>query len=105
MSKHETVATYEAIAPLVTAMLDELRKFAIKKPDATIGQQKVVMINRLLADAKKLLAHESNSKYLDLLSDDALPQYSDAVLILSQYRAAMDAFQERHSEYGKWMLD
>src|ERR1022692_831049 len=80
-------------------MLEELRKFALKKPEATLSKQKVLIVNRLLTDLKTLLADEPNSKYLDLLTDDDLPQYSDVVLILSQYEAAMKSFSTR---YHKW---
>jgi len=79
-------------------MLEELRKFAIKKPEATLSKQKITIVNRLLTDLKALLSGEPYNKYLDLLTDDDLPQYSDVVLILSQYEAAMRAFRSRH--YG-----
>jgi hypothetical protein len=95
----ERVGVFKATDPLLTAMLEELRKFALKKPEATLSKQKVSIVNRLLADLKELLTDEPNSKYLDLLTDDDLPQYSDVVLILSQYEAAMRAFRERHYKY------
>jgi hypothetical protein len=53
-------------------------------------------VNRLLADLRGLLAEETTIKYLDLLADDELPQYSDVVLILSQYEAAMTSFHSRY---------
>jgi hypothetical protein len=96
----EKVQLFEATEPLLIAMLDELRKFALKKPDGTLNKQKVSIVNRLLTDVKGLLTDEPNSKYLDLLADEDLPQYSDVVLILSQYEAAMKAFRSR---YYKWV--
>jgi hypothetical protein len=96
----EKVELFEATEPLLTAMLDELRKFASKKPDGTLSKQKISIVNRLLTDVKGLLSDEPNSKYLDLLTDEDLPQYSDVVLILSQYEAAMKAFRSR---YYKWV--
>src|SRR5712692_7801432 len=94
----EKVAQFKATEPLLSAMLEELRKFALKKPEATLSKQKVFIVNRLLTDLQKVLADERNSKYLDLLTDDDLPQYSDAVLILSQYEAALQSFRARY--YG-----
>ena len=76
------VKTFKATNPLLAAMLDGLRKFASKKPEATLSRQKVTTVNRLLVDLKQLLADAPNSKCLDLLSDDDLPQYSDVVLFL-----------------------
>src|ERR1700679_2132977 len=92
----EKVKTFEATNPLLRAMLEELRKFALKKPEATLSKQKVSIVNRLLEDLQTLLADEPNSKYLDLLTDEELPQYSDVVLILSQYEAALRSFRTRY---------
>ena len=51
-------------------------------------------MNRLLTDLKELLKNETVIRYLDLLSDDDLPQYSDVTIILSQYVAAMNSFRQ-----------
>jgi len=59
------------------------------------------MINRLLIDIQKVLKDESGSKYLDLLDEETLPQYSDVVLILSQFSAAMGSFYDRYYVYSK----
>jgi hypothetical protein len=107
----EQVEIFEATQPLLSAMADELRKFALKKPDATLSKAKVTFINRLLIDVKSILTEEPNIKYLDLLTDDELPQYSDAVLIISQYEAAMKAFKFRyyayssHTQSTEWRID
>jgi hypothetical protein len=93
----EKAQIYETTAPLLKAMQAELKVFAQKKPEATLSKPKVIFINRLLKDLKELLQDEPNSKYLDLLEDEALPQYSDVVLIMSQYEAAMSAFRARHT--------
>lgn len=95
--KHEQAQVYDTTAPLLTAMQRELKAFAQKKPEATLSKSKVAFVNRLLKDLKDLLQDEPNSKYLDLLEDDNLPQYSDVVLIISQYEAAMSAFYTRHT--------
>jgi hypothetical protein len=90
------VTIYETTAPLLEAMRDELRELAKKKPEATLNKTKVTMINRLLVDVQQILKDESDSKYLDLLDEDALPQYSDVVIILSQFSAAMNRFRARY---------
>ena len=95
----EKVAAYEVLAPQLTALQGELRDLAKKRPDATLSTSKVAFMNRLLADIKELLKDEGASKYLDLLDDLAVPQFSDAVLVVSQYSAALDAF---HSRYYGW---
>lgn len=90
------VQLYTTTSPLLKAMHEELRAFAKKKPDATLSKSKVTLINRLLSDVKKLLKDEDNSKYLDILDEESLPQYSDVVLIGSQYLAALGAFHHRY---------
>ena len=95
----EKVNAYETTSPLLNALYMEIQTLSKKKPDATLNQNKVTLINRLLSDIKDLLSDESHSKYLDLLDDEDLPQYSDVVLILSQFSAAMERF---HSNYYGW---
>jgi len=92
----EKVSVYETTAPLLEAMRDELRELAKKKPEATLNKTKVTIINRLLVDVQQILKDETDSKYLDLLDEDALPQYSDVVIILSQFSAAMNRFHDRY---------
>jgi hypothetical protein len=44
-------------------------------------------------------------KYLDLLDNDALPQYGDAILVLSQYEGALKSFHKRHYGYQSGLGD
>lgn len=105
------VSLYETVAPLLDALFEEIQTLSKKKPEATLNTGKVKLINRLLTDIKEILKNEPGNKYLDMLEDDNLPQYSDVVLILSQYSAAMIAFREKYygwdsykSEHG-WFVE
>ena len=95
----DKVNTYESTAPFLESLYKEIQILSKKKPDGTLNQYKVKIINRLLSDIKTMLSGETDSKYLDLVNDEDLPQYSDVVIILSQYSAAMDKF--RHKYYGR----
>lgn len=86
-------AKFEALWPLLSAMRNEYSELSKKKPDGTLNKLKVHSVNRLLADLKDLLKNEDIIRYLDLLSDDDLPQYSDVTIALSQYVAAMTSFR------------
>ncbi len=79
-------------------MYREMQDLSKKKPDGTLNATKVKIINRLLNDIKIVLADEPDSKYLDLLDDETLPQYSDVALILSQFSASIKMFREKY--YG-----
>lgn len=92
----EKVNLFESTNLLLTAIYSEIQALAKKKPDATLNTAKVKVINRLLEDIRKCLQHESSMKYLDLLQDEDLPQYSDVTIILSQYSAALAQFKSRY---------
>ena len=94
----EKVNIYETTAPLLAALYEEIQALSKKKHDGTSNQSKVQLINRLLVDIKELLKDEPDNKYLDLISDEDLPQYSDVVLILSQYSASLNKFEDKY--YG-----
>lgn len=94
----QQAATFDMLSPMLDSFLREMREFAKKKPEGIVTAPKVKMINRLLAQVKEVLAADPSAAYLDLLDEEALPQNSDAVLILGQFQAAMKQFQDKH--YG-----
>lgn len=96
----EKIEVWETTSPLLSAMYNEIKALSLKKPDATLNPNKVKIINRLLIDIRELLENEPASKYLDLIDDEVLPQYSDVVIMLSQYSTAMGKFKERYHTEG-----
>jgi hypothetical protein len=90
----DEIEQFETLWPLLLAMKNEYSELSKKKQDGTLNKLKVHGVNRLLADLKALLKDEPSVRYLDVLSDDDLPQYSDVIIILSQFVAAMNAFKE-----------
>lgn len=108
-TNQEKVDVYETTAPLLAALYEEIQALSKKKPDGTLNQSKVQLINRLLTDIKDFLKDEPDKKYLDLINDEDLPQYSDVVLILSQYSASVNKFENKY--YGwdgtehTWLID
>jgi hypothetical protein len=92
----EQVAKYEMLLPMLDSAIAEMREFSKKKQDGVVNKTKINILNRLLRDIKEILSTEPTDQYLDLLDEEMMPQNSDAVLILGQYRAAMDRFKEQH---------
>ncbi|OHD09794.1 MAG: hypothetical protein A2086_12800 [Spirochaetes bacterium GWD1_27_9] len=92
----EKVNIFETTSPLFNSLYKEIQDLSKKKPDGTLNESKVKLINRLLNDIKDFLIDEQENKYLDILSDENLPQYSDVVLILSQYSAALQKFKSKY---------
>lgn len=107
--KHITTAAhvklYEDSKDIFAGLLKEIRELSRKKPEATMSAGKVKIVNRVLKDLLTFLKDEPEAKYLDELDNEALPQVSDAVLIMVQFETALAAFLSRYrvylSDYGE----
>lgn len=94
------VEKYEMLSPMLDSILSEMREFSKKKQDEVLNKLKVnKMINKILEQMKDLLSEEPTIDFLDLIDDATLPTNSDAVLIISQYRAALNQFKNTY--YGR----
>jgi hypothetical protein len=96
----EKASSYDGVIGVFVELFKELKELSKKRPEATLSASKVKIINRVLVDVRVCLEGEPEHKYLDLLDDDALPQYGDAVLILSQHEGALKGFRERCYGYS-----
>ncbi len=98
------VAEYEASHDVFSALLNEVKELSKKKPEATMNAGKVKIVNRVLRNLLTVLDGEPDAKYLDVLDDDDLPQVSDAVLVMVQFKSSLGSFRNRHyknvSGYG-----
>ena len=92
----EAIKTYEASNDIFEGLIREIRELSKKKPDATLSKSKVKLVNRVLSDLNSFLESEPEGKYLDLLNDEELPQYSDAVLVMVQYETVLASFCKRY---------
>jgi len=95
------ITTYESAKGVFDALLQEVRELSRKKPDATLSKNKVKLVNNVLRDLMSILEGEPQGKYLQILEDDALPQVSDALMMMAQFGAALDAFRRRYYQYVK----
>lgn len=87
------IATYEMLAKLLESSFIELKEFSKKKPDELLNKFKVTSLNRILSPIKEIMRNEPTASFLDLLDEDTIPSYSDAVLIIAQFQAAMKQFK------------
>ena len=88
--------TFDSCSGVFDGLMTEMRELSKKKPDATLNENKVRILNRVLTDVKQLLQDEPEAKYLESLDDDVLPQNSDAVLVMVQHEGALAAFRKRY---------
>lgn len=105
----EQAETIELVEPILTAVVREMRELSKKKQDGIVSTLKVKSINRLLEDVQTVLRSDASTRYLDLLDEDDLPQNSDAVLVLTQWEAAVSQFRDKHYGWNGatrvWFLD
>lgn len=98
------VLQYRMLNKLLASSFSELKEFSKKKPDELLNSFKVKSLNRILSPIKEIMKHEPTSEFLDLLDEDTIPSYSDAVLIIAQFNAAMKQFEAlyygREEQYG-----
>lgn len=95
------VKIYESATGVFEALLHEVRELSKKKPDATLNKSKVKVINNVLSDLMSILDRQPEGKYLQMLEDSDLPQVSDALMMMAQFNAALEAFHSRHYKYVK----
>jgi len=94
------VKKYVFLSPMLDSALAEMREFAKKKQDGIVTATKIKILNRLLSDVREVLAREESVNYLEPLDEQELPQNSDAVLILGQYKAALNSFHDAHYRWA-----
>lgn len=96
MTTEAKAERFGVINPLLGAMVLEFQEATKKKPEATLNERKVAIVNRLLKDVLFVLETEPTRQFLDLLDESDLPQNSDVSLILGQAAAAMKAFHIKY---------
>ncbi|MEV7227298.1 hypothetical protein AB0M79_09795 [Polymorphospora sp. NPDC051019] len=95
----EQVATYDRLVPMLEAAHREMTELSKKKQDGVVNTFKIKTLNRLLGELSKVIEKDPSHAFVDMLDEETLPQNSDAVLILSQWRAALKQYKDRHYRY------
>ena len=103
---------FNLLAKLLGGLYAEFSSLAKKQPDALTNAFKTSRVNRVLSPLKQIMALEDSTQYSDLLqeADDGQANgkgrstYSDAVIIMSQYKTACDEFRLKYFNKGWDML-
>lgn len=90
------VEEFDMLFPILESVFNEIKELSKKKQDGALNELKVKMTNRVLNKVKLLLKDDPAVEFLDLLDDEVFPTNSDAVLIISQFKAAMQQFKDKH---------
>jgi hypothetical protein len=99
ITTNAAVEAYQAGNGIFESLLKEVKELSKRNPDATLSIVKVKMINRVLADLLVFLKDEPSGKYLERLDTAALPQVSDAVLVMVQFESALENFTDRYCRH------
>jgi len=92
----EDIENYHLLYGMFTALYNEMKQLSKNKQEITLNDFKVKKINETLEKIKVLLSDQPTNVFLNLLDNETLPRYSDAILILAQYRTALDRFGDKY---------
>jgi hypothetical protein len=92
----EEAAAFDRLFPMLMAFVNEMSELSKKKPDGIVSPLKIRNINRLLTDLGKILDKDPSRAFVEMLDEETLPQNSDAVVLLSQWRAALSQYKALH---------
>lgn len=84
---------FEMLFHMLLADLEEIKELSKKKQDGVLNQGKVKILNKKLEKIKVILTKEPTNEFLELLDEESLPTNSDAVLMLVQFKSAMELFK------------
>lgn len=87
---------FEILLPVLEALYEEVKELSKKKQDGVLNETKVKLINRVLIKVKALLNDYPSIEFLDLLDNEIVPSNSDAVMIITQFKAAMISFKRNN---------
>ncbi len=91
---------FEMLYPILSSVFFEMRELSRKKQDGLLNLLKVKSTNRILSKVKLILAVDPAVEFLDLLDEESLPTNSDAVLIIAQFKSAMEQFKDKYYGYS-----
>lgn len=94
----ENAEQFDMLSPILDSVYHEIKELSKKKQDGALNEIKVKVTNRILAKVKTILKDDPTVEFLDLLDEVTLPTNSDAVLIIAQFKAAMQQYKDKY--YG-----
>jgi hypothetical protein len=96
----ENASQFDMLFPILDSVFNEIKELSKKKQDGALNEIKVKMTNRILLKVKEILKDDPTVEFLDLLDEESLPTNSDAVLIITQFKAAMQQYKDRYYKYS-----
>lgn len=95
---------WEMLSPMLNAILAELQVLSKGKPNDALNKFKANSVNKILGKVKDLLSNQPTTEFLELLDEETLPTNSDAVLIMVQFKTAMEQFRTKYYSTDEFSL-
>ena len=92
---------FDMLFPILESVFNEIKELSKKKQDGVLNEIKVKMTNRILQKVKIILKDDPTLEFLELLDETSLPTNSDAVLIIAQFKAAMEQYKQKYFVYNR----
>ena len=116
LPSEKNIEDYELLKDMLHSQRKEFDLLSKKKADGQLNETKIKMVNRVLEPLKELFVKEKSHSFLDTVDEDAIPTYSDVVLIISQFETAIQEFENNYylkdvylsSDYStkrRWMTE
>ena len=108
--KRKNVDEFEKLSVQLQSIYEELSVLSKKSPNDAVNNFKLNFINKLLNNSNELLSQKYRpfEDFLDFDTDN-IPQYSDVVLILSQYLQCFEKLRadnvKMQNGYWHWLVD
>jgi hypothetical protein len=77
----------------------EMTELSKKKQDGIVNALKIGVLNRLLTELGAILDKDPSRTFVDFIDEEALPQNSDVVLLLSQWKSALQQYKAVHYDW------
>lgn len=91
------VAAFDRLKSQLGVLYDEISALSKKAPDGAVNKFKLGILNEKLTEINELLGENFRpSKQFTVFDVESLPSNSDVVMILSQYRDALEAWRSAH---------
>lgn len=88
------VAAFDRLKSQLGVLYNEISVLSKKAPDGLVNKFKLVILNEKLTEINELLGEDFKpSKQFTVFDVDSLPSNSDVVMMLSQYRDALETWR------------
>ena len=97
-------ARLEQLVSATDALYGEMDKLTKKAPAMTISQLSLERVNKIIRSVKDFIGQEKNDfieELVEFVPAGDMPEYRDVTLVLSQIKAGLDRFGEKHRKYWR----